>query len=98
MKSRVLHVPGPIQRDIVTALDVRNDWVRVQQRHGDETYWLPTKIQGLGTILECVSGDDDAVVTAPPAPVTEEKKESFTSFYDWKTLIGTCFQHRHLQR
>jgi len=75
LKSRVLHVPGPIQRDIVTALEVRNDWVRVQQRHGDETYWLPTKIQGLGTILECVSGDDDAVVTAPPAPVTEEKKE-----------------------
>eukprot|EP00938_MAST-03A_sp_MAST-3A-sp1_P002016 g2016.t1 len=75
LKSRVLHVPGPIQRDVVTALEVRNDWIRVQQRHGDEMYWLPTQIQGLGTILECVSGDDDAVVATPPAPVTEEKKD-----------------------
>ena len=80
LKSRVLHVPGPIQRDVVTALEVRGEWIRVQQRHGDEMYWLPTKIHGLGTILECLSDDVDknAVASSSPAPpvsVTEEDEK-----------------------
>ena len=80
LKSRVLHVPGPIQRDVVTALEVRGEWIRVQQRHGDEMYWLPTKIHGLGTILECLSDDVDKNTVAssspaPPVSVTEEDEE-----------------------
>jgi len=66
IKSRVLHVPGPIYRDIVTALEVRGEWIRVQQKYGDEMYWLPTSIHGLGTILECIDGN---------AVVVEKKKK-----------------------